>query len=372
MDKSKVAVTKCKDYSQECLRDSINKAIDLIGGWSRFVKKGDKVLLKPNLLTARPPESCAVTHPEFVRCITRLLRDLGAIVWVGDSPSGYGYDGQEEVYRVSGMRKMCEDEGVELKKFEKTVQLNGIPIAAPIVDADVVISLPKMKTHTFMTLTGAVKNLFGTVPGLAKPQFHNKEPKAKEFASILVDVYERVMPKLTIMDAILGMEGNGPATGDVRHIGLILAGEDAVSIDAIFSVMAGLSPLHLFTTKEAYRRKLGKADLNDIEILGERLEDIIQKNFKLPVGGLSLIERLPEPFIGFLRNSVRFWPEIEENLCRKCYRCLEACPVGDITINKEVSKIHHKKCILCLCCHEVCPYGAVKIKKSFMAKMVGI
>lgn len=370
--KSKVAIVRCKDYSQDELHKNINHAIELIGGWKNFVKRGDKVLLKPNLLTARPPESCAVTHPDFVRCVARIIKDLGAVVSVGDSPSGFGYDGQEEVYRVSGMKKMCQEEDIELKKFEKTAQIDGIPIAAPILEADVVISLPKLKTHTFMTLTGAVKNLFGAVPGLAKPEFHNKEPKAKDFAKILVDVYQRVKPHLNIMDGIMGMEGNGPATGEVRHIGLLLAGEDAVSIDAIFSVIAGLKPLALWTTQEAVRRNVGIADLDYIDILGERLEDVVQRNFKLPVGGLSFIERLPEPFIGFLRNSVRFWPEIEENLCKKCYRCLKSCPAGDITINKEASRIHHKKCILCLCCHEVCPYGAIKIKKSFMARLAGI
>lgn len=366
---SKVSIVKCKTYNPDEIVDSLKRAIELLGGISKYVNKGERILLKPNILSARPPESGVDTHPEVIRAVARIVRQAGADVRVGDSPGGYGFKSAGSTYEASGIKKMCEEEAIELVEFDKAANVNGIPLAVAAKEVDGIFSIPKMKTHNLMTITGAIKNSFGLAVGLYKTDCHAKAPKPKEFAKFVVDVFECAPPRLIIMDGIVAMEGEGPAAGELRNAGLILVSDDAVACDAVFSHLVGLSPLVIHTTSEAYKRNIGQADLSKIEILGERLENAVLKDFKLPKTSIYL--RIPEPILKLIGKSVKFWPLIDDAICTKCELCAKSCPTNCITINKEVSKIDYKKCISCFCCFEVCPYKAISIKRSLLAKILG-
>ncbi|KPK38643.1 MAG: hypothetical protein AMJ78_09665 [Omnitrophica WOR_2 bacterium SM23_29] len=366
---SRVSIVKCKNYNSTEVTNSINRAIELLGGMSKYVKKAETILLKPNLLSAKPPESGVDTHPEFVRSIAKVARQAGANVIVGDSPGGYGLKDAGSTYEASGIKKMCEEEAIKLEEFDRAYNVDGIPLAVQAKEVDGIISIPKMKTHNLTTITGAIKNSFGLAVGLYKTNCHLKAPRPKDFAKYLVDIFECAPPRMVIMDGIVAMEGEGPAAGDLRNAQLILASNDCVACDAVFSYLVGLPPLSIHTTSEAYRRKLGQADLSKIEILGERLEDVKLRNFKLPK--TSILLKIPEPILKLLGKGIKFWPVIDEATCTKCRLCAESCPTNCITIDKEVSKIDYRKCISCFCCFEVCPYNSISVKRSLLAKALG-
>lgn len=366
---SKVSIVKCRTYNFSEVESALGQAINLLGGINSFVKPGQKVLLKPNLLSARLPEEGVDTHPELIRAVIRLVKEAKAVPMVGDSSGGF-YQLSEEVYTKSGVKKVCQEEGAELVKFNKVSIKNNVPLASYVVECDVLISIPKFKTHTLTTITGGVKNLFGAVPGLSKAEYHKRAPDPRKFASIIVDIYSQVKPHLSVMDGIVAMEGDGPAGKDLRNLGLIIASDDAVSMDAVMAKIVGLEPFKVRTTFLAHTRGIGVGDLNNIKIIGEKLEGIIIKDFKLPHS--SILYHLPSFLSEFLFSLFELQPFIDERICTKCQICAKTCPHKTITISDKTSSISYKNCIGCLCCYEVCPYKAISIKRNFWAKLARI
>lgn len=367
--KSKVAIVRCEDYEPKKVKEALKKALDLIGGVNAFIKGSPRVLIKPNLLSARLPDEAVDTHPEFVRAVARLVREANGVPFIGDSPgSFFTIKSIDEVYEKSGMKRIADEEDIGLIRFDKIIHINGYPIAKALKEYDLVINVPKLKTHTLAILTGAIKNTFGFMPGLNKVQCHKKAPNINEFSKILADIFAITKPGLSIMDGIVGMDGDGPAAGRVRRFGLILASPDAVSLDAAFSHIAGFPYAKNVVLNEVVNRDLGKGRLKDIEIVGEDLYKAKIKDFKLPK--TALVYRFPTPFMKPFTKLLDFRPVIDEILCKKCNICKESCPVDAITINKEISKIDEMKCIKCFCCHEVCPHDAIYIKKNILAKMI--
>ncbi|MDP2939582.1 MAG: DUF362 domain-containing protein [Candidatus Omnitrophota bacterium] len=366
---SQVSIIKCKSYNQLEVYNAIKKAIDFLGGINSFVKKEDKVLIKPNLLSASTPESGIVTHPEFVRAAVRLVKETGAEIFLGDNPSVWGTpEDVEGVYEVSGIKRIAEEEKINLIKLNRSILVNGYALSEYLKMCSCIISLPKFKTHDLMTLTGAIKNLFGMVPGLSKTQLHRQALDSASFAKILVDIYELTKPKLSIIDGIVAMEGDGPAAGGtLRDMNLVLAGSDAVSLDSILALIMGLKPEDILTTKEAKERGLGNAELKDFEIFGENLEDFITPDFKLPQ--THFLNKMPKPILKTLKKLVRFYPKIDNDLCKMCEICAKSCPVGAISKRPQNMRIEYNRCIYCFCCQEVCPHAAVKVKKSFFTKI---
>lgn len=364
----KVSITKANSYGTGEVYSAVKKAVDLLGGISSFVKRGEKILLKPNLLSARPPESGVDTHPEVLRAAARLVREAGAEVIVGDSPGGVGFKDAGSTYEKSGVKRVCGEENITLVDFNRARNVRGMPISEWAFEADGIISLPKMKTHDLMTLTGAVKNSYGLALGLFKANCHLAAPRPAEFAKYAVDVFEASIPRLAVMDGITAMEGDGPAAGELRNANLIIAGNDCVACDAVFAALVGLEPLQIEITAEAYRRKLGEADLSRIELLGESLKDAKLHNFKLPK--TSIVRKIPRPVFKLLAKSIKFWPEINDKICKKCLICEKSCPAQCITIEEEGSRIDYRKCVRCFCCHELCPYEAISIGRSLLAKMI--
>lgn len=371
---TKVAIVRCPDYEPESVYNAIEKAVNLIGGMKSFVKPGQRVLLKPNLLSAKPPESGIDTHPEFARAVVRLVRSAGGDVSLGDTPGG-SIKRFEDVLVKSGMQKMAQEEKLKLAHFGKFEERNGIPIAKEALDTDVLISLPKFKTHNLMTFTGAIKNCFGLVPGLYKAKCHMDAPHPDSFAKIILDVFEAATPRLIIMDGILGIEGEGPASaGTPRNFGLVLASSNAVGLDAVCAVIMGLKPQNIPALREAKARGLKETDLSRIEVAGEELKDVIVKDLKLPK--TTLLHRLPNSVSRFLASFIKFKVAVTENNCIHCGACVRGCPAGAMKFpegkggDKEAPKVDYDKCIFCLCCHEFCPERAVYVKESFLAKII--
>lgn len=364
---SKVALTRCGDYGTQNVFDAVKRAVDLIGGIEAFVKPGMKVLIKPNLLSARPPEDAVDTHPEVVRAVARLVAAAGAKAVIGDSPGGY-VKRLEDVFVRSGMRAMADEEGVELVRFTSSRFVDGIPVSRLVLDSDRIISVPKFKTHGVTILTAALKNTYGTVTGLHKTACHLKAPHAEDFAKVVAKIHSLVRPHLTVLDGITAMEGDGPSSGAPRKMSLVAASSDAVSMDACLAKIMGIEPLDVLVTKEASGMGLGEADLGRIEILGDPIDGFVAGDFKLPP--TTLLKYIPKTIAHGVAMMIKFKPQIDVLLCTRCNLCKITCPVNCIEIEKNFCRIDYKRCVRCLCCHEVCPYKAIHIKHSILTKLI--
>lgn len=367
MERPKVSVVKCNGYDKKEVEDAVTRAIELLGGIRAFVKQGEEVLLKPNLLSASPPESAVCTHPSVVRAVIKLVKEAGARSIVGDSPGGAV--NIEEVWQRSGVKEVAEAEGVELARFDEIKNMESVPVSSLALEVDSVISIPKLKTHNLFPITGAVKNIFGVVPGLYKSRAHLIRPHPRDFASFLVDIFSWVRPSLSIMDAVWSMEGEGPCAGQVRKTGLILASSDAVALDAVVSRIIGLEPLDLLTTREAAKRGLGEGDPDKIEVVGEAVDKVKVEDFKFPK--VPIWHHAPPPLLRILAKLGGFKVEVDPSKCSGCGLCGESCPAGAIELKEGIPVFNSKKCILCLCCREFCPQGAVYIKRNIFVKFFG-
>lgn len=366
--KSQVSIVRCQRYNPDEVYSAARKAFDLLGGLSSFIKKGERVILKPNMLSGRPPEAGVNTHIEVVKAVTRLLKDLGAFPVIGDNPGGSLK--AKDAYGSSGILSIAEELGIKCLEPKDVKIVRGMPISAYFFDCDKIISLPKIKTHSLMCITGAVKNMFGVVAGLNKTECHKKFPRPEEFVNVMMDVLEIAKPHLVLMDGIISMDGDGPVSGRLRETGLLIASRDSVAVDSVFLKLIGVNPSDNLTTREAGKRGLGEIDLNEIEILGEGLKESSIKDFKLPPSKVFM--NLPSGPIKILARFIKFGPYISERLCKKCRICAESCPVDAITVTDTKSLIDRRKCIRCMCCHEVCPYNAVELRRNILARAFGL
>lgn len=375
---STVSIAACDSYDSQAVKDALDAALSPLGGMAAFVSPGDSVFLKVNLLSKAEPERAVTTHPEVVRALIHSVRSCGGTPRVGDSPGGPNTPGQwKRVVESSGIAQVCLDEGVEVVLLDdETVRVSNpsgalygaFTLGKAIVDTDVLITVPKFKTHGFMMFTGAVKNLFGCIPGLEKAQYHLKVPDRDDFGSMLVDLMLACKPSLAIMDAVVGMEGEGPAGGTPRHVGALLASPDCVALDVIASSMAGLDPLEVYTTKSATRRGIGPGRVEDVNVVGADWRSLAPEGFSLPARDISAM--MP----AWLGRRLRGWttsrPFLEHaDKCTKCRRCLESCPVDATTFDERGPLFDRNLCIRCYCCQELCPPQAIGLKAPPLAKM---
>jgi uncharacterized protein (DUF362 family)/ferredoxin len=369
-----VSIVRCNGYEPSLVQRQVRRAIDLIGGIESFIKPKSKVLIKPNLLLAKEPECGITTHPEIVRAVIKILKEIGCTVFVGDGPSVWGnqIENVEEVYGRTGTRGVCKEEGVELVKFDKRRMRDKFPLTTWLDECDYLVNLPKFKTHDFTLLTGAVKNLFGLVTGTYKTELHKNYFEVEDFSRILVDIYENAKPALTIVDGILAIEGDGPgSSGKLRDLNLLLASSDCVALDSIMAVIMGIEPADVLSTKEAANRNLGVADIGAITISGEKLRDVTGRPFLLP--STSMVRKaIPKPVINLAKKLIKYYPCVEQDNCIRCAACIQACPTKAISMQKEGIVFDYHKCIACFCCQEACAYAAIKVKKSLLAKIMGL
>lgn len=370
---AQVALITCKDYTPKLVEEAVRKSIGLLGRLQDFIRPQSKVLLKPNLLMACEPESGITTHPQVVRAVARLLKENGCQVFVGDGPSVWGNQIERiaELHERTGIKKVCQEEGIELVSFQRFRWRGKFPLSAWLDECDYLVSLPKLKTHNLTILTGAIKNLFGLLSGPYKVVLHKKYWQRQDFSKALVDIYEETRPALTIVDAITAMEGDGPATsGKLRRVGALVAGRDAVAVDSILAAIMGLNPWDILSTKEAELRNLGESGLDSIEVLGDKLEELAGKPFLLPTATID--KKIPLPIIKFARKFIRFYPQILHNNCTRCEACIAACPQKVMSLRSNRVVIDYRRCIACFCCQEACAFSAVRVKKTILARLAGL
>jgi uncharacterized protein (DUF362 family)/Pyruvate/2-oxoacid:ferredoxin oxidoreductase delta subunit len=365
-----VALVKCEGYGPAEIRAALERALEPLGGIGAFVKSGQRVLLKPNLLSAKDPERAITTHPNLVEAVAAEVRRAGAVPFVGDSPGG-AIRGIKRVWANTGMEEMARRAGLELVNFEasgsKGIEFGKYTfyISKSVLDADVIINLPKLKTHSLTLLTCAVKNMFGVMPGFRKGEQHKLYPKPTEFAEMLVHLYKLVTPSLNIVDAVLAMEGNGPSSGRPRMLGLLMAGEDAVAVDAAAARLIGYPEGFIDTTRVASEMGLGEGNLAALSLVGDGAHERAE-GFELPSN--RAMKLVPRPLARLVAPFVRVSPVIDPARCTGCGFCAESCPVQTIRKEGEVYRIIEKRCIKCLCCHELCPESSIDIKLSWLAR----
>jgi len=369
-----VSIIKCETYKIRRVYESVREAVDLVGGLKKIVKPGQNVLLKINLLSAQPPEKAVTTHPLVVGAMVKLIKEIGANPWVGDAAPSGGVWGKD-AFEVAGIRGIVEKEGGEIVNFSRigyekikvpgAKQLKEIYIAKPILQADVVISLPKLKTHELTFLTGAVKNFFGCVPSSDRLRAHGLAREEK-FAQAVVDIYSVCRASFSLMDAIVAMEGEGPSAGDPVKVGVLLASPDPVSLDIVASQITGFKPSDILTSVDAIERGIGPSNFEDIKIVGNKINEVIKLDFKKPSTYRGKIKRaLIRAFTPVAMRFFRTFPAVNNSICEKCGVCKKNCPVGAIEIN-PYPEFNYDKCIQCFCCYELCPFQAIYIKKNWL------
>jgi uncharacterized protein (DUF362 family)/NAD-dependent dihydropyrimidine dehydrogenase PreA subunit len=370
---NRVYVSPCADYEQAAVDAAVAKAVDALGGISAIAESGQKVLLKPNLLLPRKPEAATTTHPAVVIALAKLFIAHGCTVEIADScggPSGTALN--RTLYKATGMSDAAQKTGAVLRYdtgYSERTYTGGktprvFPLLQAVCDADVIVTVAKMKTHGLGHYTGAVKNMYGALPGLIKPKGHGQYPKREDFFAMVVDLYECTKPVFSVVDGIVGMEGDGPNAGTPKAAGVILAGFNGHSVDRAAVEIMGLQAKNVYTLVEAKNRGL-RPSLTDIEILGADLNDC-RVDFRLPAegNGASFLFRIANFLLrGKGISKRRPWPVILTDKCNGCGKCKETCPETlAITIAHGKAAVNRDDCIRCYCCHELCPVHAIALK----------
>lgn len=374
-----VSLRQCQDYDRRNVDRAVGEAITLLGGIERFVQAGQRVVLKVNLLRSSAPERAIVTHPAIVRAVAQQVISAGGIPIIADSPAGpFNQGSLRKVYQQAGLTNVAEETGA-LLNFDTAATTLSHPtgklikrfeIINAIVEADAIITLPKLKTHALTGFTGGTKILFGAIPGLTKMGYHAKLADVAYFSEMLLDLLTLLKPSLAIMDGVIGMEGNGPSGGSPRPMGAVIASSDSVALDVVACGIAGLDLETIPIIRTAVSRGLSTGKVDDIDVLGAPFAEMIVRGFKPGPNSSRDFSSLP----GFLRHWVTrqivVRPAASANRCTGCATCQRNCPVDAITMVNHLAIMDHDKCLRCYCCHEVCPENAIDLKQGWLAQLL--
>jgi uncharacterized protein (DUF362 family)/NAD-dependent dihydropyrimidine dehydrogenase PreA subunit len=375
---TEVYIARCPSYDPQAVENAFLQSMQGLPDARLLVQPGQRVLLKPNLLQAQPPERGITTHPAVVAAVARWVRNAGATPIIADSPGGlYNQHLLRQLYDVTGMATVARETGALLNYDVGALQvvcpgaraaptLDALRVA---VEADAIINIPKLKTHGLMQLTGAVKNLFGTVPGVIKGAYHARFASVERFAAMLVDIASYYRPILTVMDAVVAMEGDGPSGGDLRDVSVLLTSTDAVAVDVVAASIMGMPPLGVPTIAAAVRRRLATGHVEDIRLLGATLGDVRVAGFKQPRTAGQRVRMIPDVVPSWITNALLARPQAGP-LCTGCGVCAENCPMQAITVVDQRARTDLNRCIRCYCCHELCPVDAVELHHSILGRLV--
>ena len=341
--------------------DNVRQAVDRVFELFPLSLEGKRVLVKPNLLRTSEAEEAIVTHPSVLRAVVERVEEMEPeSLIVGDNPGLFNYGANEEVFEKTGLMEAAKGYYRNIGNDSRKVDFNpgfmdSVSLSHAILDADIIISLPKFKTHGLTVLTGAIKNSYGFLPGAQKAKLHRLAGSPERFHDLIVDVFRLRVPDLFIVDAIVGMEGNGPASPDLREIGLVLASDNAVAMDSVIATMMGLDPARLRFLQKAKEAGLGDFDMENISIMGE-LKTI--PDFKLPpMSGEALMEN--ETIQNFIHKRTLLRPKTDAVTCTACGTCIEQCPVEALSMPENIPIVDGEICITCFCCQEICPEKAI-------------
>lgn len=377
-----VSVIRCESYDENNVKTAFDALLSDIGGLD-FIKPGMKVAIKANLVSAAKPGRAATTHPVLVSELCRRICALGAVPIVGDSPGG-PFSGVylKGVYSATQMNlaEKCgahlnSNFGVSLcENFPEAKVLKSFEYTSWLKDADVIINFAKLKTHGMMGMSAAVKNLFGAIPGTVKPEYHYRFPNSRDFAEMLIDIDEFFKPALSIVDGVVGMEGNGPTMGTPREIGIIASSRSPYDLDAVCAKIIGLTPDRVPTCQLAIERGLGRP-LEEIEVTGDGAGAVVEdfKNIER-ANSIEFFSGLVGLKSGLLNRlakaALSTRPRLKSFECIGCRKCFDICPAKAITMKGGKPKIDREKCIRCFCCQEFCPKGAMKVHRPLPARIL--
>jgi uncharacterized protein (DUF362 family)/ferredoxin len=376
---SQVAIVRCEHYEPDLVYRAIRRGVDLLGGLDRYVISGDRILLKPNILAGDAPEKAVSTHPALLASCVRLLREGGARVAFGDSP---GLQPAERAARDSGLLDGGLRSGATFDRFSTVRPVRNaqgslvpsFPLAGAVHEADGVINLPKVKTHQLTRITGAVKNLFGCVPGRRKAAYHVQFQNITDFCTLLVELSLALHPRLHIADAIVAMEGNGPRSGNATRIGVLVMSEDPVALDATVCRMVAMEPGFVPTNVIGQQLGLGTYQAEQIELLGDPLERFVRHDFQMirrPV-----YDNASYAYYGAIKSLVLPRPVVDGAKCERCGLCVKACPVPGKAIRfvngpQEGPPVYdYGQCIRCYCCQELCSRRAISTQTPLLGRIL--
>ena len=385
MEETQVYAASCPDYSQA--EGAIRALVEQMGGMGRFVRPGERIVLKANLLRAAPPESAICTHPAVVEAVAKLVKEAGGTPVICDSPGGALHKEAvlRSLYEKTGMAAAAAAAGAELAldPSTRTVSLpegkvlRQAEIITPVAEADGVIDLCKMKTHVLMSMTGAVKNLFGVIPGLSKVGYHATHPDHETFADVLLDLTGYVKPRLSLMDGILAMEGDGPgSSGTPRQAGLLLAAANPLALDTAAGAIMNLPRKDNPVLLAAERRGLTPCRMEDVELIGGTVEELRMADYKFPASTKSnlmdFLGPLARPAERLCKKALSQTPRIDGAKCVGCGICAKSCPGQAIAMTApgKKARISQNACIHCYCCHELCPQKAVELHQSWLGRLL--
>ena len=349
----KVGIVKCGNYEQKKIDKVIQKVLKLS---EIEIPKNKKVLIKPNIVVAEVKKPKAVlTNPMILEAICKILKKNNCKIYIGessfmDTDIAFKNSGVEKIAKKYGKLVIFEQDKLIKINDKKAKVLKNFNLAKTIKDVDLIINVPKLKTHQLTKYTGAIKNLYGCIPGGMKQKLHSKAKGEEKFSKLLVDIYQNIKPEINIMDGIIGMEGRGPTSGKEKKIGYILASKNAVSLDVVSSKLIGYKPKNILMIKEAVARKLG--------------------SFKFSLEGMNKVPCVDceKPFVSgkMSKRVLKMLKEkpivVDKKKCIKCGRCAAKCPVKAIKLS-PFPVIDKKKCIRCFCCMEICPKDALSLKE---------
>lgn len=382
---TKVFLSKCSKYDVKEIENKIRMGFETLGGdkyirW--LIRENSRILLKPNMIIGDKKASLATTHYVFFEAVIRVLKDYSQNISYGDSP---GFGEILKTAEILGLKEVADRYNVKLENFHKEhltvshkegILCKSFDVARAAYECDVLITLPKIKTHSLTLFTASIKNQFGCIPGVQKAQFHSRMPEVENFSTMLLDLNKLLKTSFSIVDGILAMEGNGPKNGDPYNLNCILMGDDIVAVDSVAAKLIGYEkPIDTPVLKEASKYGFGETDIDKIEILGDKIADIAVSDFKL-------VRKAPNTFRYKVTRNSTFKkifaprPKLIPQKCISCKRCNEVCPKKDevikfITKNGKLIPIWNmNNCIICFCCQELCPTGAIYAKQSLIQRLL--
>lgn len=375
----KVALCRCSSYEQNEVKKALSAGLDLLVAGNFLPSEGQTVFLKTNLLMGKSPDSAVVTHPTVVEAVAVYFKERGVRVIIGDSPGGPFLPGLlKAAYQAAGLTGVAERTGSQLN-YDVSVAVvpaavrdrtNTFPMVKAMLEADAIISIAKLKTHAMMMYSGAAKNMYGAIAGMAKVDYHLRLPQYHDFAHLLVDVCETARPVFSIIDGIVAMEGNGPSGGTPRQVGALIMGQNPYAVDWIGAGVLGMRLTDIPMLAAAKERRLVNPET--VTVLGESLTDLQIADLQLPDSRPIHFynTKLPGFFSDWLDNRIKPQVRVDRNCCVGCGKCVAHCPPHAMELVEKVPRIDKKKCICCFCCQELCPEKAIEIHRGWLGRFL--